>query len=119
MVAVRLVHGQVDLSALEQMAAEGFGDLLKAVVDVNRRVIGLGGDLHSDAEAALLEDGSEQAHLWGINLYPDEYPESGWIEFDSLINIRPSRGNRSRDVEDQATREAIRTIVGERVAPGA
>jgi hypothetical protein len=48
--------------------------------------------------------------LWGINLYPaDAGPE--WLEFDSMINVRPSRGNRSRDVEDPVLRDAIRQLV--------
>ena len=34
-----------------------------------------------------------------------------FIEFDSLINIRPRQGNRSRDVEDEAIREQIRQVV--------
>jgi hypothetical protein len=95
------------LSAL----AEGqFGDMVKAVVDVERRVMAIGGELHSDEEAALIEDGSAQQHLWGINLYPAE-GEDAWIEFDSMINVRPSQGNRSRNVEDSALRDRIRRIV--------
>ncbi|MBI2616400.1 MAG: hypothetical protein HYW52_12125 [Gemmatimonadetes bacterium] len=84
--------------------------MVKAVVDVGRRVMALGGELHSDEEAALLEDGSRQEDLWGINVYPAE-PGDQWIEFDSVINLRPSRGNRSRGVDDPRLREAIREIV--------
>jgi len=91
--------------------AEGqFGDMVKAVVDVERGVMAIGGELHSDEEAALIDDGSAQAHLWGINLYPGE-EEDAWIEFDSMINVRPSQGNRSRNVEDSALRDRIRRIV--------
>jgi hypothetical protein len=91
--------------------AEGqFGDMVKAVVDVQRLVMAIGGELHADEEAALIEDGSAQEHLWGINLYPAEQGDA-WIEFDSLINIRPSRGNRSRNVEDSTLRDRIRQIV--------
>ena len=70
----------------------------------------IGGELHSDEEAALIEDGSAQEHLWGINLYPAETGDA-WLEFDSLINIRPSQGNLSRNVEDEATRDRIRRTV--------
>src|SRR5216117_4507273 len=69
-----------------------------------------GGELHSDEDAALIEHGSAQADLWGINLYPAEQGEA-WLEFDSMINVRPSQGNRSRNVEDGALRELIRQIV--------
>ena len=70
----------------------------------------IGGELHSDEEAALLDDGSAQQNLWGINLYPAE-SDDAWIEFDSMINVRPSQGNRSRQVEDSVLRDRIRRIV--------
>ena len=92
------------------MAAARFGDMVKAVVDVTRGVMAVSGELHSDEEAVLLDDGSMQSDLWGINLYPGESGPD-WIEFDSMINVRPSQNNRSRGVEDEATRSAIHRIV--------
>jgi Protein of unknown function (DUF5674) len=95
---------------LAEIAAERFGDMVKAVVDVNRRLLAVGGGMHSDEEAVLLGQGSTQGDLWGINIYPDK-PRTDWIEFDSLINIRPRQDNRSRSVEDAGTRELIQEIV--------
>jgi|SRR5687767_5411274 len=95
-----------------QLARDSFGDMVKGVVDVKRRVVALGGELHSDAESVLLDDGSTQSDVWGINLYPDDAGES-FIEFDSMINIRPSVNNRSRNVEDENLRQRIREIVAE------
>ena len=95
---------------LERMAAAGFGDMVKGVVDVERELLALDADLHADLEALLLEDGSAQKDLWGINLYPDE--DEDFIEFDSLINIRPMAGNRSRGVEDPDIQEKIVEVVG-------
>lgn len=71
----------------------------------------VGGELHADEEATLLDDGSDQTHLWGINLYPVDHGSPSWIEFDSLINVRPRLGNRSRYVEDEMVRERIVEIV--------
>jgi hypothetical protein len=68
------------------------------------------GELHADEEALLLERGSRQADLWGINIYP-EIAGQDRIEFDSIINIRPSRGNRSRGVDDPEIREKIFQVV--------
>lgn len=85
---------------------------MKAVIDVGQRIMAVGGDMHSDEESALLELGSRQAELWGINLYLDDRTEN-WIEFDSMINLRPSQNNRSRGVEDPSVRATIRTIVQE------
>ena len=88
----------------------GYDEFVKAVVDVSRRAMVVGGELHADAEALLLDGGSRQEDLWGINLYPADDPED-WIEFDAMNNIRPRRGNRSRGVEDAATRRLIREVV--------
>ena len=91
--------------------------MVKAVVDIGRGIGAFGGELHSDEEALLLEDGSRQADLWGINLYPDESGDA-WIEFDSMINVRPSQNNRSRSVDDEAIRSAIRRVVAALVEAG-
>ena len=69
------------------------------------------GELHADEESVLLERGSRQSGLWGINLYPDAYPGEDWVEFDSMINSRPGQGNRSRSVDDPHTQEEIRAVV--------
>jgi len=94
------------LADLDALAKTGFGDLVKAVVDIERGVMAVGGELHSDEEALLLDDGSNQQYLWGINLYPEQSGDN-WIEFDSMINIRPSQGNRSRGVDDASVRMQI------------
>ncbi|MDD5720449.1 MAG: DUF5674 family protein [Candidatus Krumholzibacteria bacterium] len=88
--------------------------MVKAVVDTTRRIMAVGGELHADAERALLEDGSTQVNLWGINLYIElAHPE--WIEFDSMINLRPNQGNRTRGVDDPSIQNTIREIVAELV----
>lgn len=107
---VEIVRAVIARGHLAAIAEGQFGDMVKAVVDVRRGVVAIGGELHSDEEAALMEDGSAQEDLWGINLYPAESGD-GWLEFDSLINVRPSRGNRSRGVEDPGLRDRIRDVV--------
>ena len=105
-----IVRTSVTTAALKAMAEQQFGDMVKAVVDIDQGIMALGGELHSDEEAQLLEQGSLQKNLWGINIYP-ERPVSEWIEFDSMINVRPSGGNRSRYVERPEIRDAVMTIV--------
>lgn len=111
---IRLVttEKKISKSELQQMAKDGFGDMVKAVVDTKLKVMVVGGELHSDEEEWLLEwnPSSQQQNLWGINLYPVA-EEKNFIEFDSLINIRPLSGNRSRDVEDEKIREQIIEVV--------
>ena len=105
-----IVRDRIPLADIAALAKAQFGDLVKAVVDVERGVMAVGGELHSDEEAILLEDGSHQQHLWGINLYP-AVAGVDWIEFDSMINIRPSQGNRSRSIDDAERRKAVIAIV--------
>jgi len=101
----------ITLQEVRDLAAGRFGDMIKAVVDLRLGVMLLDADLHADQEAELLGSGSRQADLWGINLYPD-LPEPDWLEFDSMINLRPSFGNRSRGVDDPAIRAAIADLIG-------
>lgn len=105
-----IVRERMSRGELMTEAAQGFGEMIKAVVDVRRGTMAIGAELHSDEETALMDDGSRQRDLWGINLYPNE-PGDDWLEFDSMINVRPAQGNRSRGVEDASIRDVIRTIV--------
>ncbi|HEY8767864.1 MAG TPA: DUF5674 family protein [Dehalococcoidia bacterium] len=117
MAEIEIVHGQVSLEHLRILASGMFGDLIKAVVDVQLGIMAIGGELHADEEALLLDEGSKQADLWGINLYPADYGGLEWIEFDSMINVRPSSGNRSRAVEDPTICIRIGDLVGRLVKP--
>ncbi|MGI6103477.1 MAG: DUF5674 family protein [Patescibacteria group bacterium] len=108
--AITVISESTNRAELRRIAAERFGDMVKGVVDLKRGVMALGGELHADEEAILLEEGSEQQDLWGINLYPD-ITGADWLEFDSMINVRPGQGNRSRGVEDPDTQAQIRALV--------
>ena len=101
-----------ELSAMSEKMSE---PLVKGVVDVVRRILVVDAGLHSDEELFLLGQESSQADLWGINLWPDSFGTEEFVEFDSMINIRPSQNNRSRGVEDSAVRQLILEIVAEKV----
>lgn len=104
-----LVRDKMPLDELASFLGEPFEDMVKYVVDVERGVIAVGGELHVDGEALLLADGSDQRHLWGANLYPRR-PAGERIEYTSLINIRPSQGNPSMEVLDPGLRDRIRRL---------
>ncbi len=114
---ILFISSRIDPAQLRRLVGAYFTDMVKYVVDVRRRVIGIGGELHADAEHLLLEDGSRQQDLWGANYYPGEGPE-GCIEYTALINIRPAQGNRSMEVADESTRRAIREITFELIGGG-
>jgi len=108
---IKTVTEPITLNELKTEASLVFGDMVKAVIDVEKKVMAINGELHADEEKFLLELGSEQKNLWGVNLYVDLFGDPDWIEFDSMINLRPSQGNTSRGVDDQQTQEKIVFIV--------
>ena len=109
---MKILDGQITVDELKRIALDTFGDLVKAVVDVQRRLVAVDAELHSDLEALLIENGSKQHDLWGINFYPDLEGED-FIEFDSMINMRPSQGNLSRGVDDETVRKEIADIIAQ------
>ena len=111
---MKIVTKNISLSELKAMAKESFGNLIKVVVDIDKKIMAVNAELHSDEEAELLEKGSNQSDLWGINIYPDLTGE-GFIEFDSMINLRPSQNNRSRGVDNEKIRNKIIKIVNQLV----
>ena len=108
---IRIIKEPITREELKRIAQERYGDFVKAVVDVEQRIMALGGEFHAYEEVLLMEqEGSKRENTWGINVYPDETAE-GFIQFDSMINLKPWLGNRSRGVEDESIRERIKEIV--------
>lgn len=107
---MEIIEIPISKDHLKDLAVDFYGYMVKAVVDVNRGIMAVNAELHSDLEKTLLEDGSLQDSLWGINLYPENDAED-LIEYDSIINIRPRNHNFSRDVENPKVRSQISTIV--------
>jgi hypothetical protein len=105
---IYILHNKVTAEQLIDMLKE-YESMLKIVVDIRRRVLAGGGEMHSDCESALLEDGSEQDDLWGANWYPSEQR----IAFESLINIRPRLGNRNILIQSEELRQQVESIMRE------
>jgi len=109
---MKIINTTISLQELEEMAANFFGDMVKGVVDVEQRIMAIDAELHADLESLLLETGSQQEHLWGINLYPSIEGDD-FLEFDSMINIRPAQNNRSRSVESVEIQNQIKDIINQ------
>lgn len=108
-IIVKIITEPTSLNELWVNREVKFEDMMKIVVDVGREIVAADAELHADLEALLLENGSWQYDLWGINIYSDK-SEDDYIEYTALINIRPSQDNRSMEVEDPQTRHKIREI---------
>jgi hypothetical protein len=112
---MKFVDHSIQLIELSAMSEKMFKRLVKAVVDVERALMVVDAGMHANEEFFLLENGSEQKNLWGINLHPDKFGSEDFIAFDSMINIRPRQGNRSRSVDNHETQKLIRNIVNKLV----
>jgi hypothetical protein len=104
-----IARDPVQPRVLATLVERFFEDMVKYVADVERGVVALGGELHADAEALLLDDGSRQRDLWGANYYPG-VGEDGCIEYTSLINIRPAQDNQSMEIQDEDVRRKVREL---------
>lgn len=101
----------ITVAELKKLSETMYEAIVKADVDVTKRIVILDMGMHVDGEAYLLEQGSQQKDIWGINLHPDKFGTDEFVEFESMINLKPSQGNRSRSVDDEATREEIINII--------
>lgn len=108
---IKIVKNSINKKEIVDIAEQQFVYLVKAVVDIEQGIMAIGGELHSDEEVALMEqEGAKREYTWGINLYPKK-TGNDWIEFDSVINLKPSFGNRSRGVENPEIQKKIQNIV--------
>ena len=107
---MKFVNESISKEELRKMSQSFAGGLVKAVVDVNKEIMVVDAPMHADEEKELLESGSSQDDLWGINLYPD-LPEDDFIEFDSMINVRPRLNNFTRGINNEELQKRIIAIV--------
>lgn len=106
---ILILQAPIPREELERLVMTHFQDMVKFVVDVERGLLAIGGEMHAEAEQRLLEDGSRQGDLWGANYYPGRGP-TDCIEYTSLINISPRRGNRTMELRDPPLRDRVRAI---------
>ena len=107
---IEIIKEPISFQKLKEIAEDNYGTMVKGVIDTHLGIIALGGELHADAEAILLQKGSQQQHLWGFNIYPDK-PNNERTEYTSLINIKPSQNNRSLKIQSIELKTKIREII--------
>jgi hypothetical protein len=108
---MKIIKEKIEIAELKEMSKKMFGDLVKAMVDVEKEIMAVDAPMHADLLEFLMEqENSEPKDLWGINFYPEQ-TEDNFIEFDSMMNLKPGLGNKSRGVEDENIRKKIIQIV--------
>ena len=95
---IHLLRERATPQQVQEMLAR-YEKMIEVVVDFRQKTLAGGGEMQSDCEAVLLEDGSEQDDLWGAG-----------IEFESLINIRPRLNNRSVILQSEELRRPVEAI---------
>jgi len=111
---IEIVRQAISREQLDEIAMEYYEELIKGVVDIKRKVVALGGEMHADSEEVLLKDGSKQSDLWGFNILLDKKKEE-CLMYESFINIRPRNNNKGLEVEDTKIRDQMKRIIFERV----
>ena len=107
---IKIIKKEITKKELIKVGKEFFDEMVKIVVDIEKEIMAVGGELHSDAAELLIKNGSKSINLWGINIYFNE-PKEEWIEFDSLINIKPAIGNRTMGIENSKIKDKNKKIV--------
>lgn len=89
-----------------QHLREQFDSYIKTVIDIEKKICSAGCGRHFESEKILLDQGSKQEHVWGggIDL------ETNTIDGNSFINIRPTQGNTSNEIQDPKIRISFEDI---------
>lgn len=112
---MKVIKDKITTSELKEMSATFSGVFVKAVVDIEKEIMAVDAELHADLMEFLMEEEkSEPKNIWGINLYPEKTGDD-FIEFDSMVNIKPGLGNRTRGIDNSEVREKIKSIVKKRI----
>jgi hypothetical protein len=113
---MKIVKDKIEIPELKEMAKKMYDNLVKAMVDIEKEIIAVDAGLHADLMEFLIEkENSEPKDIWGINIFPDKSGQD-LIEFDSMMNIKPAFGNRTRGVDDENIRKKIIEIVNKLIA---
>lgn len=107
---IKIVRKKISLEELKKITRDYFSEMVKVVVDIEKKIIAVGGELHADSEALLLENGSQSKNLWGANIYLNK-PKKERIVFSALINVKPHQDNRSMEIEDSKIRQKVEKVI--------
>lgn len=107
---IKIIDKKITESELREIAKKFYDYMIKGVVDIEQEILALGGEYHIDANMVLIKNGSKQQNIWGFNWYFDKTKDER-IEYISLINIRPTQGNRAMEIQDKSLRNTMKTII--------
>jgi hypothetical protein len=113
---IKVIKDNVKIDDLIELAKETYHPMIKGVVDIENEIMAFGGEYHMDANKVLLEQGSVQSDVWGFNVYLNKGDDrENWIEYMSLINIRPLQNNFDMEIQDKEIKNKIKNIINKQI----
>ncbi|MCX6286436.1 MAG: DUF5674 family protein [Bacteroidetes bacterium] len=107
---MKIITVPTTLTELWETREIDFTEMMKIVADIGKGILAIDAEMHADLEQFLLQHGSVQQDLWGANIYPFK-ERNDRLEYTSFINIRPSQGNRSMEIQVEALKKQVEAIV--------
>src|SRR3989344_8346737 len=108
---IKIVREKISKNELEELAKDFYGFMIKGAIDIDREIVAFGGEYHIDANSVLIQEGSRQENIWGFNIHIHKLKDlSDWLEYTSLINIRPNQENKTMKIQSEELRKKIKKI---------
>ncbi len=105
-----ILDHKITLEEVKKIADFWYGTMIKGAVDIERGRVALGGDYHIEDSELLTSTGSKFEDIWGFNIRFEENSD-GVLEFDSMVNIKPNFGNRSRGIHNDGVIKKAKEII--------
>ncbi len=101
---------KMSIEEVKKFAGNWYDSMIKGTVDIVKNKVALGGDYHIESCELLTQNGSTSENVWGFNIRFEEGVD-GILEFDSMVNIKPSLGNKSRSILDEDVASVAEKII--------
>ena len=110
LVDIKILDHKIKTEEVKKLADFWYGSMIKGTVDIELERVALGGDYHIESSEILTGSGSKFEDVWGFNIRFEENKD-GSLEFDSMVNIKPNFGNRSRGINSEETIKKATEII--------
>lgn len=107
---IQILNNKISIDEAKKLADGWYGTMIKGCVDIEQSRVALGGDYHIESSELLTKSGSKFEDVWGFNIRFEENPD-GVLEFDSMVNLKPNFGNRSRGINNQEVSNKAREVI--------
>src|SRR3989344_4997384 len=107
---IQILDHKISIKEVKALALFWYKSIIKGTVDIELGRVALGGDYHIESSEVLTSSGSKFEDVWAFNIRFEENPD-GVLEFDSMVNIKPNLGNRSRTINNEEILKKLKEII--------